>query len=1072
MNIATWTLIFSFFGLLTSCQVKETSGGSGLISGHAPATNAFTLNTPTADVLITGDVLTLTLSFPYLVTVDTTGGTPGLGLTIGATTRNAAYASGTGTKTLTFTYTIAVADNDSDGITVTGLSLNGGTLTFDNNGVTTNCSTTLTEKTFSTLLVDNTAPSITAFSQANLPGFYHVGDTLSFLMTFSEKVYVAGTPRFQVDFTTGGSVYATYAGGSGTTSLSFTYTITNSVADSNGYTFTSPIDLNSGTIVDGAGNASSIDFSAYTAAAQTASANMDLDGRLPYVDTVTPPSNGTYVAAQNLDVSLTFDRAVNVTGTPYIILTIGAASRQAVYTSGSGTTTLIFRYTTIPGDVDADGITVASTITQNGGTITGAAAPTNSFFTASGNNALSVPSTTGVIVGAVQPAPTSVMRNLDSTNAIWGTATDNVWIIGQQLLITVGYNTGIYVGQTGGTPRIPITIGVTTKYATYLSGGDGQTAIVFAYTIEEGLSDIDGTIDIGNIELNGGTMTDSANTNATLTLPSSSLTSTKVDGIKPTISSVTAPADGTYSNVNVASMDFTVTWSESVDYSSTAAAAAYLTLNIGGSSVNAIYASGDQTATIVHTPSSLGTTNDADGIGVASPFAGTGTVKDQAGNTATSLIFAVPVTTGILVDTTAPSVSSISAQPPNATYIKDAVLDFEVTFSESVTVNVNSDYPRIALTFTSYGNVSAYLVPTSSGTATTHTFRYTVVTNDLDANGIALATSVSTTALGYIKDAGLNNLSGTYVAPNTAGILIDAVAPTVSSASTTAGAYVAAGDGNSTITITVNMSENVLINNAGGDPYLTLVIDTGNVNATYNAGASTASVLKFDYPVDGAVDMDLNGLSLSPSSIQLPPGSTITDAATNEANTSIGSVTGLSTTYIVPHATVWLKGTTATNRSGFTVKPTISSVPATTASPYWIFDGISDTIGFSGLGNLHAVYMAFRTPAAVAAPQGLIMGHATLDNADIDMTTGDQPDIRCETTVPAYSATATTTHENAFALGTNYQCEFLFGGIGAASANPFVDNTFSGRVSEILIFEAPLSVDQKTSIYNYIKGAY
>lgn len=1065
MNIAIWTLIFSFLALLASCQVKETDGGSGLISGHGAATNAFTLNTPASDTLVTGDTLTLTLTFPFIVTV---GGTPGLDLTIGSTSRSATYTSGTGTKTLTFIYTIVGADNDTDGVTVNSLSLNGGTLTFSNNGVTTNCATTLTAKTFSSVLVDNTAPTITAFTQANLPGFYHVGDTLSFLMTFSEKVYVTGTPRIQVAFTTGGNVYATYAGGTGTTSLSFTYTIANSVADSNGYAFTSPIELNSGTILDGAANVSSLDYSAYTAAAATASANMDFDGRLPYVTTVIPPANGTYVAAQALDVTLTFDRAVNVTGSPYIVLTIGAASRQAVYSSGTGTNTIVFRYTTIPGDVDADGLTVATTITQNGGTITGAAAPTLSFFTNALNNVLSVPSTTGVLVGAIQPAPITVIRNLDSTNAVWGTATDNIWIIGQQLLITVGFNTGIYVGQGGGTPRIPITIGGTTKYATYLSGGDGQTAIVFTYTIEEGLSDTDGTLDLGDIDLNGGTMTDSATTNATLTLPSTTLTSTKVDGVKPTIASVTAPADATYSNVNVANMDFTVTWSEAVDYSSTAAAAAYIPLNIGGTTINAIYASGDQTTTFVHTPSTLSTTNDLDGIAVTSPFAGTGTVKDQAGNTGTVLTFAPPITTGILVDTTAPTVSSISAQPANATYVALDVLDFDVTFSESVSVNVDTGYPRIAVTLTS-GTV--YLVPTGSGTATVHTFRYTVINNDLDlTGGITLANSISSTALGYVKDTGLNDLTGTYALPNTAGILIDAVAPSVSSASTAAGTYVAVGDGISTITLSLTMSESVTVDTGGGTPTISLSVASGNVSATYNVGTSNATVLKFDYVVDGAADMDLDGLGLAAANIQLN-GATIKDGANNSAALAIGTITNLSTAYIVPHATVWLKGVTATNRSGFTVKPTISSVPATSASPYWTFDGAADALAFSSLGTVYAAYMSFRTPAGGDTyAQGLISGEATLDNNTIDLTTVNSPDVRCSTS--AYSATGTNTHNSAFAPNTAQQCEFLFGAGVALSASPFVPNTFSGDIAEVLIFEATLSAGQKNQIYNYLNAAY
>src|SRR5690606_35017358 len=103
MNIASWLLIFTFFGLLTSCQVKQTEGGTGLLSGHLPAENEFVLHSPAAGTMVEGDTLTLVLSFPYPVIVDDSGGSPSLGLTIGSNTRSATYDSGDGTKFLTFT---------------------------------------------------------------------------------------------------------------------------------------------------------------------------------------------------------------------------------------------------------------------------------------------------------------------------------------------------------------------------------------------------------------------------------------------------------------------------------------------------------------------------------------------------------------------------------------------------------------------------------------------------------------------------------------------------------------------------------------------------------------------------------------------------------------------------------------------------------------------------------------------------------------------------------------------------------------------------------------------------------
>jgi hypothetical protein len=111
------------------------------------------------------------------------------------------------------------------------------------------------------------------------------------------------------------------------------------------------------------------------------------------------PANGTYIAGQNLDFTVNFDRNVLVTGTPQIALTIGVASRNASYLSGSGTGALVFRHTVQTGDVDANGITVGA-LSLNGGTIQ------TSCNTAANLTLNSVGATSGVLVDAVVPTVT------------------------------------------------------------------------------------------------------------------------------------------------------------------------------------------------------------------------------------------------------------------------------------------------------------------------------------------------------------------------------------------------------------------------------------------------------------------------------------------------------------------------------------------------------------------------------------------------------------------------------------------------------------------------------------------
>jgi len=116
----------------------------------------------------------------------------------------------------------------------------------------------------------------------------------------------------------------------------------------------------------------------------------------PVVSSVAVPANGQYIASQNLDFIVNFDTNVVVSGTPSIALTIGSTSRQAVYIAGSGSSSLLFRYTVQAGDADFNGITIYG-LTLNGGTIQDSSGQ-------AANLALnSVGSTAGVLVGYSPP---------------------------------------------------------------------------------------------------------------------------------------------------------------------------------------------------------------------------------------------------------------------------------------------------------------------------------------------------------------------------------------------------------------------------------------------------------------------------------------------------------------------------------------------------------------------------------------------------------------------------------------------------------------------------------------------
>ena len=129
----------------------------------------------------------------------------------------------------------------------------------------------------------------------------------------------------------------------------------------------------------------------------------------PKVTSVSPPSNGTYKAGQNLDFTLTYNEAVTVNtmgGTPYITLNVGSKTVHATYITGTGSNSLKFRYTVVLGDDDADGIAVGA-LTLNGGIIQ------NKNNTASADLTLnSIHSTADVLVDT-----TNALSNIDKKPA-------------------------------------------------------------------------------------------------------------------------------------------------------------------------------------------------------------------------------------------------------------------------------------------------------------------------------------------------------------------------------------------------------------------------------------------------------------------------------------------------------------------------------------------------------------------------------------------------------------------------------------------------------------------------------
>src|SRR6476661_1476703 len=104
----------------------------------------------------------------------------------------------------------------------------------------------------------------------------------------------------------------------------------------------------------------------------------------PKVTAVTATTaDGSYGVGSTIVIAVTFDAAVNVTGTPQLQLETGTTDQFATYISGSGGTALTFNYVVQAGDTSADLEYLATNaLTLNGGTIKETAGSAfDAFFT-------------------------------------------------------------------------------------------------------------------------------------------------------------------------------------------------------------------------------------------------------------------------------------------------------------------------------------------------------------------------------------------------------------------------------------------------------------------------------------------------------------------------------------------------------------------------------------------------------------------------------------------------------------------------------------------------------------------
>jgi hypothetical protein len=324
----------------------------------------------------------------------------------------------------------------------------------------------------------------------------NAGKVVTLTVNVSENVIVTttgGTPTLTLN----DGASATYASGSGTSALAFTYTV--AAGQNTADLAVTALNLNGGTIKDGAGNTAVV-----TGAATNPAGTLQIDTTASTVSSVatsgTGITSGTGVlnAGKVVTFAVNFNENVIVTttgGTPTLTLNDGGT---ATYVSGSGTSALAFNHTVAAGQNTAD-LTVTA-LNLNSGTIKDVAGNTAVVTGAASNPAGTLKiDTTASAVSSVASSGSGITS---------GTGTVG---IGAVVTLTVNFNESVVVTTTGGTPRLTLNNG---GIATY-SSGSGTGALAFTYAVAAGQSTSDLTVTALN--LNGGTIQDPAGNTAVVT---------------------------------------------------------------------------------------------------------------------------------------------------------------------------------------------------------------------------------------------------------------------------------------------------------------------------------------------------------------------------------------------------------------------------------------------------------------------------------------------------------------------------------------------------------------------------
>lgn len=351
------------------------------------------------------------------------------------------------------------------------------------------------------ITMTDTGPAVSSVTSSTNDGTYDIGATISIQITFSTNVLVTGTPVLALN--TG--VNASYSSGSGSNTLTFSYTISGGEYNTDlNYSSNSSLTLpGSATIKDSFGLDGLLTLPPLSSINSLAGSKAIVVDTRPKITNITSSTtDGTYGIGSPVSIEVTFGINVVVSGFPALALNSGGI---AIYSSGTGSNTLTFLYTIIAGEYNIDlDHSSTSSLTLPGGATIKASFGLDAILT------LPLPGAVNSIAGS----KAIVVDTRPVVSFITSSTANNTYGTGVIISIQIVFSANVTIT---GIPELALNSGGTATYST----GSGTISLNYSYVIGVGQN-------AGNLEYSstsaltlagGSTIGDGFGLNAVLTLP-------------------------------------------------------------------------------------------------------------------------------------------------------------------------------------------------------------------------------------------------------------------------------------------------------------------------------------------------------------------------------------------------------------------------------------------------------------------------------------------------------------------------------------------------------------------------